>query len=244
MQHDVEAKLDAVLHSVRSRLAGHPREVVQTDLEAGLAAAGVTLSDASIVPLAVGISALPRGRGRVGVAAHRGGMATTTYLIHRWALAGADPCRLHYLSTEQDWELLRWLARTAGPQGPARMQWFAEGALESMRYLSRRAVEHLRARWSEEMMGQPYPDVPTAIDSVRDLPWEKLAGVRPIFVIDQPPRAIEREQLKNASRAREPAPDMDLFPAAMPAVIERLLRRSDLLSYSRWELKAEQWPTR
>lgn len=60
MQHDVEAKLDLVLHTVRTRLAGHPLEVVQADLEARLAAAGVRLSAESIVPLAVGISSLPR----------------------------------------------------------------------------------------------------------------------------------------------------------------------------------------
>lgn len=61
MQHDVEAKLDHVLHTVRARLAGHPLEVVQADLEARLAAAGVKLSAESIVPLAVGISAMERG---------------------------------------------------------------------------------------------------------------------------------------------------------------------------------------
>ena len=171
-------------------------------------------------------------------------MTVTVYLVDRWALAEADPDRLHYVSTHQQWELLLWLAQTAGPAGPVQTQRFHDGALEAMRYLGRRAVEHLRARWSLEMMGQPYPAVPTAIDSVRDLPWEKLGGVRPILVIDQPPRAIERDQLKNASRGREPVPDMDLFPAAMPAVIERLLLRSELLSYTRWELKAEQWPTR
>lgn len=171
-------------------------------------------------------------------------MTVTVYLVDHWALAEADPDRLHYVATDQQWELLLWLAQTAGPAGPVHTQRFHDGALEAMRYLSRRAVAQLRARWTEERMGQPYPAVPSAIPSVSDLPWEKLGGARPIFVIDQPPRAIERDQLKNASRAREPAPDMDLFPAAMPAVIERLLRRSELLSYTRWELKAKQWPTR
>lgn len=61
MQHDVEAKIDHVLHTVRARLAGHPLEVVQADLEARLAAAGVKLSAESIVPLAVGIAAMERG---------------------------------------------------------------------------------------------------------------------------------------------------------------------------------------
>lgn len=61
MQHDVEAKIDHVLHTVRARLAGYPLEVVQADLEARLAAAGVKLSAESIVPLAVGISAMERG---------------------------------------------------------------------------------------------------------------------------------------------------------------------------------------
>lgn len=61
MQHDVEAKLDHVLHTVCARLAGHPLEVVQADLEARLAAAGVKLSAESIVPLAVGIAAMERG---------------------------------------------------------------------------------------------------------------------------------------------------------------------------------------
>lgn len=67
MQHDVEAKIDIVLHTVRGRLAGHPLDVVHADLEARLAAAGVKLSTESIVPSAVGISALPRGEVGQGI---------------------------------------------------------------------------------------------------------------------------------------------------------------------------------
>lgn len=60
MQRTVEAKIDGVLADVRSRLAGHPLEAVRADLAARLAAAGVTLSEEAVTPLAVGISALPR----------------------------------------------------------------------------------------------------------------------------------------------------------------------------------------
>lgn len=61
MQASIEQRMDDVIVTVRARLAGHPLEVVQADLEARLAANGVKLSAESIVPLAVGISALPRG---------------------------------------------------------------------------------------------------------------------------------------------------------------------------------------
>lgn len=60
MQRSVEAKIDTVLADVRRRLAGHPLEAVRADLAARLAAAGVTLSEEAVTPLAVGISALPR----------------------------------------------------------------------------------------------------------------------------------------------------------------------------------------
>ena len=61
IQRTVEAKIDTVLTDVRRRLAGHPLEAVRADLAARLAAAGVTLSEEAVTPLAVGISALPRG---------------------------------------------------------------------------------------------------------------------------------------------------------------------------------------
>ncbi len=61
LQRSVEAKIDGVLADVRRRLAGHPLETVRADLGARLAAVGVTLSEEAVTPLAVGISALPRG---------------------------------------------------------------------------------------------------------------------------------------------------------------------------------------
>ncbi len=60
IQRTVEAKIDTVLTDVRRRLAGHPLEAVRADLAARLAAAGVTLSEEAVTPLAVGISSLPR----------------------------------------------------------------------------------------------------------------------------------------------------------------------------------------
>jgi len=61
IQRTVEAKIDGVLADVRRRLAGHPLETVRADLTPRLAAAGVTLSEEAVTPLAVGIAALPRG---------------------------------------------------------------------------------------------------------------------------------------------------------------------------------------
>lgn len=61
IQRAVEAKIDTVLADVRRRLAGHPLEAVRAGLAARLAAAGVTLSEEAVTPLAVGVSALPRG---------------------------------------------------------------------------------------------------------------------------------------------------------------------------------------
>ncbi len=61
LQRSVEAKIDTVLADVRRRLPGHPLETVRADLAARLAAAGVTLSEETVTPLAVGISSLPRG---------------------------------------------------------------------------------------------------------------------------------------------------------------------------------------
>lgn len=165
-------------------------------------------------------------------------MATTVYLVYHWQLAEADPHCLHYVSTEKEWELVHWLARTAGPHGPARVQSF-DGALEATRYLGRRAVEHLRARWSRDT-GLQYPAVPVAVDSIRDIPWAALRGTSPIFAIDQLPRDLERDQLRNAASVRDPQPEMDLFPAAMPETTLKLLYRAILVNHTRWELNEEQ----